>query len=200
MSDKHDVDTPQQPTDPFAPANLAAMRLTQDFASAVQVKPAITTVAVRKPSKHEFVRVRSGSDWRFETGCFVDKENRETYLVTPALWSSMPGDVVPTCLVLVIARSSPVPFMWGLTIPDSERPNRWHESAIEASRLAEKQWLRCVADMAAGQYVPYVATGNLAEPEWPEDLNLADYMRLAFRDRFVDSPDHLVLRKLRGEI
>jgi len=85
-------------------------------------------------------------------------------------------------------------------LPDTERPNRWHESAIEAARLAEKDWLRPVADMAAGQYVPYIAAANLPEPEWPDDLTMRDYLRLAFKDRFVKDTDHIVLRKLRGEI
>ncbi len=66
----------------------------------VEVKPAITSVAVRKPKKHEFVRVRKGSDWRFETACFDDKEAREVYLVAPELWPAMLGDVTHTCLVV----------------------------------------------------------------------------------------------------
>lgn len=74
------------------------MKLSQDFASMAAVKPVITSVAVRKPNKHEFVRVRPGAEWRFETGCFIEKETRETYLVTPELWPAMPGDVTPTAL------------------------------------------------------------------------------------------------------
>ena len=186
--------------DPFDPTNLSSLRMSQDFSQMTQVKPAITVVAVRKPNKHEFVRVREGSEWRFETGCFIDKESREVYLVSPPLWPAMPGDVTPTCLAVAVTRNSPVPFLWPLTLPDTERPNRWHESAIEAARLAEKDWLRPVADMAAGQYVPYIAAANLPEPEWPDDLTMGDYLRLAFKDRFVKDTDHIVLRKLRGEI
>jgi len=69
--------------DPFDPTNLSSLRMSQDFSQMTQVKPAITVVAVRKPNKHEFVRVREGSQWRFETGCFIDKESREVYLVSP---------------------------------------------------------------------------------------------------------------------
>jgi hypothetical protein len=54
--------------------------------------------------------------------------------------------------------------------------------------------------VAAGQYVPYIAAANLPEPEWPDDLTMGDYLRLAFKDRFVKDTDHIVLRKLRGEI
>ena len=62
---------------PFSPENMAKMKLSQDFSGMAAVKPVITNIAVRKPYNHEFVRVRAGSDWRFETICFVDKENRD---------------------------------------------------------------------------------------------------------------------------
>ncbi len=187
--------------DPFDPANLAKMKLSQDFTSMAAVKPVITVVAARKPNKHEFVRVRPGAEWRFETGCFVDKDTREVYMVTPELWPAMPGDVTPTALVLAVSRNSPVPFLWPLTLPSSDgRPNRWHESGIEAARLAESQWLRSVADMSAGCYVPYVAGGKLAEPEWPLDLTMADYLRLGFQGRFIRDMSHPCLQRLRGEI
>lgn len=187
--------------DPFDPSNLSRMKLSQDFATMAAVKPVITSVAVRKPNKHEFVRVRPGAAWRFETGCFIEKDTRETYLVTPELWPAMPGDVTPTALVVAISRNSPVPFLWPLVLPSSDgRPNRWHESGIEAARLAESQWLRSVADMSAGCYVPFVAAAKLPEPEWPNDLTMADFLRLAFQGRFIRDMSHPCLQRLRGEI
>lgn len=187
--------------DPFSAANLGRMKLSQDFATMAAVKPMITSVAVRKPNKHEFVRVRPGVAWRFETGCFVDKDSREVYLVTPDLWAAMLGDVTPTGLVVAVSRNSPVPFLWPLTLPSSDgRPNRWHESGIEAARLAESQWLRSVADMSAGCYVPFVAAAKLPEPEWPADLTMNDLLRLAFQGRFIKDHYHPCLQRLRGEI
>lgn len=187
--------------DPFSAANLAKMKLSQDFAARAAVKPVITSVAVRKPRKNEFVRVRVGAEWRFETGCFIDKETGEYYMVTPELWPTMSGDVTPTALVVAISRNSPVPFLWPLTLPSSDgRPNRWHESGIEAARLAESQWLRSVADMAAGCYVPFVAAAKLPEPEWPFDLVMADLLKVAFQGRLIRDVSHLCLQRLRGEI
>ena len=187
--------------DPFDPSNLLKMKLSQDFGAMTAVKPVITSVAVRKPHKQEFVRVRPGAEWRFETGCFVDKETREVYMVTPELWSAIPGDVTPTALVLVVSRNSPVPFLWPLTLPSTDgRPNRWHESGIEAARLAESQWLKSVSDMSGGCYVPHIAVAKLPEPEWPVDLKMADYLRLAFQGRFIRDFSHPCLQRLRGAI
>lgn len=118
---------------PFSPENMAKMKLSQDFSGMAAVKPVITNIAVRKPYNHEFV-IRAGSDWRFETSCFVDKETRDVYLVAPELMPQISGDLTPKALVLTISRNSPVPFLWPLTLPSGDgRPNRWHESAIEAA-------------------------------------------------------------------
>ncbi len=187
--------------DPFNPANLSRMRLSQDFSTMAAVKPVLTTIAARRPGRQEFVRVRPGSDFRFETGCFTEKETGETYLVAPELWPAMSDDVTPTVLVLAMSRNSTVPFLWPLTLPSSDgRPNRWHESAIDSARLAESTWVRVRADMSAGCYVPFAAAATLPEPVWPVDLAMADYLRLAFQGRFIQDLSHPCLKKLRGEI
>ena len=184
--------------DPFN--DLSALRLPQDFASQTSVRPVFTTIGVRKPNRQEFVRVREGENWKFETGCFTDGESGEVYMVPQALWPELQGEVRPTCLVTCLSRNSNVPFLWPLKLPGPDgRPNRWNESAIEAASLAEQQWLRVVADMSAGCYVPQIATGNLADPEWPAGLTLNDLIRLAFRDRLIDDIQHPLLRRLRGE-
>ena len=185
--------------DPFADINR--LRLSQNFSSQAAVKAVITTIAVRKPNRHEFVRTRPGAEWRFETGCFTDKDAREVYLVAPTLHASIAGEIQPTVLVVTISRNSPIPFLWPISLPGPDgRPNRWHESALEAARHAEQSWLRVASDLSAGCYVPHIAAANLPEPVWPADLTLAELLRLAFRDRFVNSLDHIVLKRLRGEV
>ena len=187
-----------QPSDPFA--NLQSLRLSQDFGAMAGVKPVITTVAVRKPGKQEFVRVRPGTEWRFDTCCFFDAESDEIYLVAPELRSVLGSEAKPTLLAVSISRNSPVPFLWPLALPNSDgRPCRWHDSALEAAGLAERSWIKVVSDRSASCYVPHVATGNLGEPSWPDDLTLTDLLRLAFAGRFIASTDHPILRRLRGE-
>lgn len=190
----------QKPADPFAPENLVNLRISQDFGAMSPVKPVITTVPVRKPNKHEFVRVRPGSEWSIETYCFVDKENREVYLISPALVSEMLSDATPVCLRVAISKNSTLPFLWPLPIPDSDRPNRWHVTGNSAAELAEKKWLRLVADVPAGQYVPVVAVAELPGPVWPDDLQMSDLIRLAFQKRFIEDFSHPILQRLRGEI
>ena len=187
--------------DPFAPENLRRMRLSQDFAASAVVKPVLTTIAVRKPNKHEFIRVRAGAEWRFETFCFRDEESREVYLLMPGMRDHLESDAVAMALVLAVSRLSPVPFLWPLSLPiEDRRPCRWHTSAIEAALLAEQKWLRVVSDVAAGCYGTYIAEGELTAPRWPDDLTMTDYLRLAFRDRIIGDMAHPCLKRLRGEI
>ena len=60
-----------------------------------------------------------------------------------------------------------------------------------------KQWIRLAANRTLGAYETYVATGDLPEPEWPEK-SFQDLLRVAFRDRYVDTLDHPVVKRLRG--
>ncbi len=73
------------------------------------------------PPYHEFVHVRSGDGWRLETGVFEDKANRgHVYLVAPALWPELLGEVVPVCLFLAVNRQGD-PFLWPCKLPGADR-------------------------------------------------------------------------------
>lgn len=181
-------------SDPFDPESL---RLSQDFASSIGVKKVLTTVPCRKPNRHEFVRVRPGEDWRLETGVFEDKVNRDVYLVAKSLWSELLGEVAPVCLFLSVNRQGDV-FVWPCKLPGADgRSNMWNDSALAAARLAESSWIRLAANMGGGMYDTYEAAGELSEPTWPE-LSFREILKLCFKDRFIQTADHPVIRALRG--
>ena len=188
-------------SDPFA--DLDRLRVSQNFTATAGVKKVLTVVKCGKPNRHEFVRVRTGDEWRLETPIFEDKSNgNESYMVSPDLLSSMPelaSDCFVACLLTAITRQSDV-FLWQVKLPGSDgRTNAWHESALQASHLAERNWIRMSANMGAGMYDTFQAAGELAEPEWPEEYTFQELLRLCFKSRFIDSPDHPILKSLRGE-
>src|SRR5208283_3227238 len=86
--------------DTFDPA---ALRLTQDFA-AIGVKKALMTVPVRKPNRQEFVRVHPDEGYRLQTALLELREERETYLVDPALWGELAVEIVPKVIFTSINR------------------------------------------------------------------------------------------------
>ena len=68
---------------------------------------------------------------------------------------------------------------------------------MEAAQLAQTQWIRVAANMSLGGYETFIATGDLPEPEWP-DKTMQEIMDIAFKDRYISSTDHPVVRRLRG--
>ena len=53
--------------------------------------------------------------------------------------------------------------------------------------------------MSLGAYDVFEATGELPEPEWPEK-DFQSLIEIAFKDHFVRSLDHPVIRRLTGAL
>ena len=62
-----------------------------------------------------------------------------------------------------------------------------------------KTWIRLTSNMSLGAYDVSEAVGNFGEPEWPE-ISLMEVLRIAFKGRVIDGPDHTVVQRLRGLI
>ncbi|WP_419189500.1 hypothetical protein [Stieleria marina] len=186
---------PKPPSDPFDPA---ALRINPDTAAgAIGVKRKLLSVRCEKPNKQEFVRVHPDEAFRIDTAIIQDKTNRESYLVAPALWTELPDFISLVRLCVAVNRHG-TPFLWPATLPDPNgRPMDWHTSMLEAQELAIKHWVRVQADMSAGSYAVFEATGNLPDPQWPE-LTFQDILKLAFKTRFIDSMNHPFLQELFG--
>ena len=134
-----------------------------------------------------FVRVRPGEEWRLETGVFEDKINREVYLVRRDLWQELSGEVYPVCLFLAVSRQGDT-FLWPCKLPGVDgRSNTWNDSALDAVRLAESEWVRLSANMPGSLYDTFEAAGELSEPTWPE-LSFSEILKMCFLNfrRFSD--------------
>jgi hypothetical protein len=178
--------------------DVNSLRLPQDFAATVGVKPLLVNVPVTKPRKGWFVRTRPGDKWRVRVGMIVLKEEGESYVVDPKLAADLPDDVVQYELVVAVNRHGLV-FLWSLRLPNSTRHDSWADSAIAASQHAEANWVRITANMHLGAYEVGVATGRLPEPEWPEH-SFDELFAIAFRGRVIDAIDHPVIQKLKGAL
>lgn len=185
------------PPDPFDPARL---RLAPNLTAALGVKKLLTTVPVRKPSKEWFVRTHPDEGYRIQT-CVVElKEDSETYLVDPSLWGDLAGESTfsPRLLITTVNRQGTL-FLWPIRLPRPDgRHDDWSKSALEAATVAAKGWVRVQANLSLGAYEVFEATGSLSDPEWPTQP-LGDLLRIAFRDRYLDTREHAVLKRLRGE-
>lgn len=190
-------DKDEQHLDPFDPERL---KLSQDFASSVGVKKELLTIPVRKPSKEWFVQTHPDSAYRIQTAVIELKEDRETYIVDPQLWPELSAESTfgPRLFVTTINRQG-VLFLWEMRLPGSDgKLDEWSRSAIEAATLASDRWVRVASNMSLGAYEVFTAPAGLSEPVWP-DKSFRDLLSIAFRDHRIDSLDHPVLKKLRGE-
>lgn len=175
-------------------------RLTQDFVTAVGGKKHILSVAIRRPGKHEWFTVHPDETWRVTTAMLHWREDGgEFYVVAPELWPALAGQLVSVLLVACVNVQGVV-FLWPVRLPgEGERANAWHLSGVEALQLALKGgWVRVEANMSAGAYEVHTATGALGDPAWPEE-GFSALFEKAVRDRLLDSLDHPVLKRLRGE-
>jgi hypothetical protein len=180
------------------PFNPAALRLSQSFGGPVGVKKLLTTVPVRKPNRQDFVRVHPDPAYRLTPTAIIElREDRETYLLSPAIAQQLPGEFNVVTLYTAINRQG-VTQLWPVKLPGEDgRQLEWHRSAAEAAELAMEKWVRVTANMSKGGYDLFEASGDLSEPVWP-DISFEEILRIAFRDRYVDRVDHPLLQKLRG--
>jgi hypothetical protein len=193
--------TTGSPIDPAPnPLDLKSLRRDQNFAANVGVKKVLTTIPVRKPHSQEWFRVRPGEDWRINLLILKNKNDGESYIVSPELRGEVATDLVLVVLLLWVNRQSDA-FLWDARLPGPDgRTNPWNESALDGAKRAETEWTKISANMLDGYYdVGCALNKNLPEPVWPE-LSFQEIINLAFSKRTINSADHPVLRLLRGEI
>ena len=183
--------------DPF---DLVALRQSQDFLTTLDVKEALLTVPVRKPAKEWWVRTHPSQDFRINAAVLELKEEQETYWVTPTLWPGLSTESTfsPRALITAINRQKVV-FIWPIRIPGEDgRLDEWSRSALEAAEMAQHNWVRVQANMGLKAYQVAEAEDQ-SEPDWPTQT-FDELLRIAFKDRLIESLDHPVLKRLRGEV
>jgi hypothetical protein len=183
------------------PYDVETLRLPQGPRAAAGVRKLLTNLPCRKPDKSWFVRCHPSEAYRITVGVLDLKEDREIYLIAAPFRAEL--ETEPTyaekTLALAINRQGD-PFLWEVTLPrEANRKDTWGRSALEAMDLATRKWVRVASNMSAKAYDIYEAVVSLPEPQWP-DLSLRDLLRLSFRDHTIDSVDHPVWRRLRGEV
>jgi hypothetical protein len=180
-------------------SNLAALVLDQNYAETAGVKKLLRTVPVRRPNSQDFVRTHP--ELRLSPAALVElKEDRELYLVAPLMVAELTGEFFTAALHLTINSQGTV-SLWPVRLPGPDGKHlEWHRSAGEAAELAKTKWLRIKPNMNLGAYEMFEAENeNIPEPVWPEQP-FEEILRVAFRDRFIDNPEHPVVKRLRGEL
>jgi hypothetical protein len=181
---------------PFDPARL---RIGQRFSEGQDVRQVLVSVLVRKPQRQEFVRVHPDPEMSVAVALLELKADRQTFLVDPALAPTLPGEAVSKMLYTAVTSTGTI-FLWPVKLPDEQdRLDEWNSVAHQAAELAITKWVRMSANMAAGCYDVLEAKAAFRDAAWP-DAPLAKLLEIAFKNKFIGDHDHIVLRRLRGEV
>jgi hypothetical protein len=181
--------------------DLESLKLSQDFSNLLSVKKNIHGIQIRKPGKNEFFRIRSEPDWSIDTAVLEVKKEMDTttYVVAPSLWKPLMDDITPQRIFTAI-NTQGVVFLVPVTLPKPDgTTSMWHETRLAAVEEAKTDWVKLVSNKAAGAYETFVAKGNLPEPTWP-NTTFQELFNIAFEGHYIDSLDHPVLQRRRGEI
>ena len=180
------------------PIDFNAIR-SRDFADPADVTSLVTRVPVRRPSGHTFVRVHPGQDYRFPVDLIELPEEDETYLIYSNEVAAALDEVRKPCMLYTAMTRQGTVFLWPVKLPrGNKKLVAWHTSATEAAEKAMKVWVRINADMNLGAYKITTARGAIPDPEWP-NLTFEELLRVAFRDRLVDSLTHPLVRRYLGD-
>ena len=180
--------------DPF---DLAKLRVDQSFLEGTNVRKLLTSVPIRKPQPQDFVRVHPAQNYRELFALLELKEDRETFVVSLASVPELRQECRVANLFTAITRTGTL-FLWPVIVPAAEaRVNEWHTTAAMAAQQAMAHWIRIKANMNLGAYEIFQAESAIPDPVWPE-LSFPEIVRVAFRDRLINTPDHPVIKRLRG--
>jgi hypothetical protein len=186
------------PTDDLF-SDLSKLRLSQNFIETAGVKKLLMTVPVRKPNPQDFSRVHPDPAYRSEFAVIELKDDRETYLLTPAVSMELASECVPVVIYTAINRQGVV-YLWPVRLPSSDgKVNEWYRSLAAGAERAVTRWIRVKANISLGAYEITEAASTIPDPTWPEH-SFQELLRIAFRDRVVNSLDHPVVKRLLGQV
>ncbi len=73
-----------------------------------------------------------------------------------------------------------------------------YRSLAAGAERAMTRWVRVKANTSLGAYEITEAASTIPDPTWPE-CPFPELLRIAFRDRLVNSLDHPVIKRLLGQ-
>jgi hypothetical protein len=187
--------------------NLGKMREAASQYSAdagFQGKAEVITVPVDcPPPSSEFIRVREDDD--YWTECMTldyapEGGRKETYFVATELMGGLPPEILSEVrwsrLYTVMARRGRITSLWRIKIYDKGPGQLSTRTALTCADRAKRLWVRVVWQDRVG-YVPHPAQGDWGEPQWTEHT-FEELLDIAFRENYIDSLDHIVIRDLMG--
>jgi hypothetical protein len=162
----------------------------------INIKKKIVKIPAERPNNQTYFRAHPNLAQLVDIIYDADDRNKP-YLINQNKVRDL-IEFTKRAILYVCVKTSNDPFLLPVHQPDAEgKQNPWHESRQAAVNEAKENWVRLQPNQKNQCYDVIVAEGNLAEPKWPE-LNIQQYLELAFKNAIVDTEDHPLVKKLRG--
>jgi hypothetical protein len=159
------------------------------------------TCRVGAPKKGTFFRCHPNPDY-YKALNFLEHEidgKRRQFLILSSLLGLEEVDgLVGSRLVVPYITQHGLVGVWLVSIEHAD--NTWVSSAMGAIRAAKATWTAATAKPPIGQYLVRHPAVEIPEPSWP-DWSLKQWYDVAFpADVWIKDREHVILRKLRGEV
>jgi hypothetical protein len=158
------------------------------------------SVTLGPPPKDKFVKFPDDDDWYLPAMVWVDPEDRRrVYYIEESVWG-LPdfAGALTACLLCPWMTSFGEFGMWVISTLNYGGGD-WRDSSLEAVRQGRKDWRRIHSDNNDKRRRAFPPYEPIPEREWPAELTVAEFYNRAFGPtRFVDSPNHNLVRRLRG--
>src|SRR5690606_30201472 len=92
-------------------ADLAELRMSQEFAENLGVEKLLTKVTAGKPDKQAYFQTHTDPAYRLDTAAIRLKDRGETYLVARPLWNELGPEIIRVMLFTAITRQGML-FVW----------------------------------------------------------------------------------------
>jgi hypothetical protein len=185
-----DDNTPKLSTDP-TPSEFDALGLPQNFDEILRAKRVLTTVPLRKPAKHHWIRVHP--TWEQTVAVLkLSGERDDLWILKNDLVPGVPSDLVSgMTFAPYITRQAEI-LMWPLRVPAVGRADDWATSARAIAHVARTTWVQVHSNQRVGAYEYNLTPHPLDEPDWSA-TDWTTLRKLAFGPKLISSLDHPVL-------
>jgi hypothetical protein len=157
-----------------------------------------TSVPVKRPDKHWWFMATSDPSLLLRAFVYTDRDERETYYILPSIRSLLEGFFRFVELTPCITRQG-TPFIFPVPLPnDTSRKGgsrSWNDSSRACAERARHGFVRMESDLQAQSYRIRIAKEGLPPPVWP-DWDRVKWLDLAFKNKIIDRPDHIIIRQL----
>ena len=170
--------------------------------SKLNSEPAYSTkpFELRAPNEQEFFRTSPQKNHHLVVGSIADKQDMgRVYIVSGVLLEEVklkfPKAVRAVELVLtqILAGAS---LVWPVPLAE-DRGGKWNSTQRAACEQGKTRWTNKTS--GRGEY-DILTVNNPKEVDWDSFPPFRDILRQAASERLIDSLEHPLLKKLRGEI